>query len=455
MASMNVSLPQYISQRWQGSNDSLRYRRLVPADCQRAIGLKVWTKTWKAGTSLERIEIEAKGLAFKHDNEIKGARGQIVTEEGTDTIESLVSKIIAMGDPVRYAVVSRLSGVSDDDGREVHRQAFIGALKDDDGKVPVTSIILSEAMDLDQKNNADLRAEKPVRDAVVDFTKFAGDIDVAAISHGMVVDWKVARLEKQAPATVKRRMASLAAMIKRTYRYHGIKQDNPFADHRFPKIDKRAGRVPLNKTMFAMLDLYLAESNSLDRQTRNMVNIARNTLTGAKEIAGLTIADLKLDDSIPHMVIRVNDVRTLKNAHRERSIPLVGVALDAAKDALKAAQARGDDTGPDSTPIFLGYSSTRGADTLSQKMTLTLRDAGIPKSPRLTGYSLRHSLKQALRASGCRDHVQHDLMGHASRGVSDDYGTDANLEEKRDAIVAALPHLGAVDDDKYCEAERV
>ena len=64
-------------------------------------------------------------------------------------------------------------------------------------------------------------------------------------------------------------------------------------------------------------------------------------------------------------------------------------------------------------------------------------------------------MKQALRKSRCPDYVEHDLMGHASRGVSDDYGSDAELSVKRDALVAALDHLGEVDDDIYCEAEKI
>ena len=131
------------------------------------------------------------------------------------------------------------------------------------------------------------------------------------------------------------------------------------------------------------------------------------------------------------------------------------MALEAARDALEAAQARGDATGPDATPVFLGYSSKRGADTLSIRMTRVLRTAGIPNTPRLTAYSLRHSMKQALRKSRCPDYIEHDLMGHSSRGVADNYGAEAELEAKRDALIAALPHMGAVDDKHYKEEELV
>ena len=65
-------------------------------------------------------------------------------------------------------------------------------------------------------------------------------------------------------------------------------------------------------------------------------------------------------------------------------------------------------------------------------------------------------MKEALRAASVPDHVQRRLLGHAGAGVADRYGSPrARLSEVRDALVAAMEHLGDVDDSIYSERERL
>ena len=111
----------------------------------------------------------------------------------------------------------------------------------------------------------------------------------------------------------------------------------------------------------------------------------------------------------------------------------------------------------DRTEIFPSFGlSGRAADSISAKLNKAIRTAGIPRSPRLTSYSLRHTLAEALRASGARDDVQRRLLGHATRDISDRYGANrARLSDARDALVAAMEHLGDVDSSIYSEAERL
>ena len=65
-------------------------------------------------------------------------------------------------------------------------------------------------------------------------------------------------------------------------------------------------------------------------------------------------------------------------------------------------------------------------------------------------------MKEALRCAGIAEHVQRRVLGHAGAGVADRYGSPAlRLGEARDAIIAALPHLGDVDDSIYSDKERM
>ena len=85
-----------------------------------------------------------------------------------------------------------------------------------------------------------------------------------------------------------------------------------------------------------------------------------------------------------------------------------------------------------------------------------IRASGVPRSPRLTAHSFRHTVAEALRASGASFHLQRRLLGHASRDESDDYGAPtARLEELAGALSDALECLGDVNSSNYSEAERL
>jgi integrase len=134
---------------------------------------------------------------------------------------------------------------------------------------------------------------------------------------------------------------------------------------------------------------------------------------------------------------------------------LIGDSLDAAKDAVKRANGR--ETNPDETPVFESFGiNGRGADSISAKLNKAIRKAGVPESPRLTAYSFRHTMKEALRSAGVPDHVQRRLLGHAGQGVADRYGSrHARLAEAKSAIAEAMKHLGDVDDAIYSARERL
>ena len=184
---------------------------------------------------------------------------------------------------------------------------------------------------------------------------------------------------------------------------------------------------------------------------------------GPAEIGGLVLADVSLYGekgvNIPYVWIRPNAHRGVKVSARDRQIPLIGLALEAATDAVERAMARvkGGKKNTDTVPLFEDFGMNgRGADAISRKCNVCIRASGVPKSPRLVAYSFRHCLKEALRSARVVDHVQRRLLGHAGAGVADRYGSPrARLSEARDALIAAMEHLGSVDDSIYSEGERL
>ena len=168
----------------------------------------------------------------------------------------------------------------------------------------------------------------------------------------------------------------------------------------------------------------------------------------------MAVGDVILDHATPHLLIRQNQLRRLKTAARKRPVPLVdSAALEAATEAVEKAKGR---AGGKAAQVFRGFHLERGADLLSAKVVKAIRASGVPSSPRLTAHSFRHTVAEALRASGASFHLQRRLLGHASRDESDVYGAHKGLlKELAGALSDALPHLGDVDDSNYSEQERM
>ena len=118
---------------------------------------------------------------------------------------------------------------------------------------------------------------------------------------------------------------------------------------------------------------------------------------------------------------------------------------------------RSTTTHPDATGLpgaALGPFSENRMVTVANPI-FTMR-TGIPRSPRLTAYSFRHGLVEALRVAGVQDDLRRRLLGHAARDIHGRYGaTRPQLVEARDAMLAALEHLGDIDPSVYSEAERL
>jgi integrase len=61
------------------------------------------------------------------------------------------------------------------------------------------------------------------------------------------------------------------------------------------------------------------------------------------------------------------------------------------------------------------------------------KDAGIT-DPRLVFHSIRHTVKDRLRAARVPEAEQRALLGHAGQGVADSYGLGFPLNVLRDAV---------------------
>ncbi|RWC31571.1 MAG: hypothetical protein EOS27_10405 [Mesorhizobium sp.] len=158
--------------------------------------------------------------------------------------------------------------------------------------------------------------------------------------------------------------------------------------------------------------------------------ILKGTGCRLAEVSGLRVTDVRVDHAIPHITVEWHDDRRIKNAVSRRNVPLIGDALEAAKEAVKAAGS--------ATILFPTYGRPKGASSASAALGKHVR--ACVTDPKATTHSLRHLMKDRLRLAGVPKSDQDIVLGHSSGSVGEDYGGDeARLEMARRALEKALP----------------
>lgn len=440
------------------------YRRTVPPQVRGKILREDgspradWVHTWPAGTPIATVEREAFKYSHKYDGLILAAKGNVRQIEIADA-EASAREWLA-GDPDDLAHFLTLLTEAKAMGTlsradQTMRQAVMGG-----GTHPGDSPLLSAALAQDIERYGSARDNYPVESTGTDFIKVISDRPITTITRQDAMAWiDSLRAKGYAPATLRKKVGNMRGLLNRAFldlEYQGL---NPFAKHRLKGNGSVTDRLPFNVAGLAAIDAHLANSKRLKPETKQVLRIMKGTGASPKEIGGLVLADVQLDDvEIPYMWVRLNSQRGIKAASRDRQIPLVGVALEAMTEAVSEAMARTSGESPDTAKLFAGFGGKTGQDAklISKNINKAINAAGIPKGGRLSAYSYRHSFEEALRSANIPSHMTDRLMGHTIPGIAGRYGSPrARLSEARDAIEKALDHLGRVDDSIYSERERM
>lgn len=444
--------------------ESWSYRREVPADVREAVGKSEWTKGL-GRLSKSAARIACAQLAAEHDAIIERVRAGeapldiraveaearvLLRGEPDDMLatlsvyesEAMDRAIAAHGGVFAVARVYQtqeavLAAFGSSHGRAVHNAV------QNNGRVVPDRVTIRDVYERDARLYGQGRDERPALAGLDSFIVSAGNLDVRDIRKDDVMGWVAAcRKRGLKDSTIRRRAEPLAAMVKRWFKDHDIVRLNPFAELGLSG-GAATDRVPFNRDHLASIDTHLA-SGSVPEMMVQIIRTLKGTGAGPSEICGLEPADVLLDAEVPHLWIRPNGIRRLKTKSRERRIPLVGEALE----AMRAAMLKPVEGG-----VFYSV-ETFDMTTPSTKINAALRAAGIPKSPRLSAYSFRHGVKQALVQSGAREDLARYLMGHAGSDIHHRYGAPAPLlREARDAMTAAMNELGNVDASIYMVGE--
>ena len=229
--------------------------------------------------------------------------------------------------------------------------------------------------------------EKPPRVALSGFISLAGDRDVSQYTRE---DAKlfVCHLEMKGnkTATLRRRINSLSAILNYAYAELDLDKRNPFSR----LFIKGEGEDSHKRGTFTNEQLKWGYDKALasGSQIKFLMPLLGETGCRLAEIVGLKLEDIDLENDLIH--IRPNSARRLKTRSSQRTLPLVGYAKLAMKQALKQA---------DETYLFPRY--IRDGKCYATHASNALNKWLKKDFDGLTAHCLRHTFRDRLRAVEC------------------------------------------------------
>lgn len=321
-------------------------------------------------------------------------------------------------------------------------------------RLPVEYTIRDALENYDKRHKGG-KVASPELSAIDQFIEFAGNMKLREIRRVKVHDWLTwLHTERdQSHSTIQRRLNSIKSIVNHAIRDFELDFDNPFASQKPPEASKdptsqKERRLPFHKTHLALLEAHL-QKPTVNRDWADAFVLMKLTGARPKEILGLSIDDVFLEHDIPFVRIDWTEERRLKTSGSSRHIPIVGDAFN----IIAARKSAGSHRLFPNVKLVNADGKPDSRD-YSNKLNNVIRSAGIPRSTRLVSYSMRHTLEDALRASGASEHIQKVILGHSQSDMTSRYGAATPLlTTLRDAIVNALPYLGEVDLLNYTKEE--
>jgi integrase len=257
-------------------------------------------------------------------------------------------------------------------------------------------------------------------DLITDFNR------LKAVRHKEVLEssnpnWKSDTLNKA--------LGMLSAVFTFAIWQYELSMTNPWSglkDEVLDREDKRRSFTPDE------LSLYVEELDKLNPEARLIGLLMVHTGCRTMECAGLTHAELRMQNNTPHLQLRPNHIRSLKNKQSKRDVPLIDKALDALRPYL--AQTKSDDP---KDPVFPRYGRDGGMDAVSQLLNGVIRKRLKIDDPTLVAYSTRHTMKDKMRTIRATAELQHSILGHGTRTDADNYGEGELLRYLLDELVKA------------------
>ncbi|MDB9804110.1 tyrosine-type recombinase/integrase [Amylibacter sp.] len=225
-------------------------------------------------------------------------------------------------------------------------------------------------------------------------------------------------LQTTKPSSVSRNISTVNASINWNTREHALDTVSIFANMEIKNsAHTKDDRHPLT-------DNEVRQVNGVMKDTTvwPLWVMMRDLGMRTAEVSGLLVGDISLQNRT--LDIKANAIRRIKTDGSERTLP---ISAEMIKLLQPYRQGKDDDE-----PLFDRYGSVKGAGNASSAMRKHFQK--VVSNKKKTPYSARHTLKDALRNSGCDSELIDAIYGHAGKTVGSRYGLGFNTDIMRDAL---------------------
>ena len=216
-------------------------------------------------------------------------------------------------------------------------------------------------------------------------------------------------------SSVHRYFSALRAITSFAISENGLSCKNPFIGVYLPPKTDSVKRVPVKGDSLRLIQHLCFQ---IDDEIRHLLCLISDTGMRLGEAVGLLKDDIKLDATIPHVVIREHPHRRLKTHSSKRLVPLVGCSLWAAKRVLESNL--------ESKHCFPRYSNDHGSrpEVASGAFSIWLK---TNISETATVHGLRHGFRDRLRDAKVPTEAIDQMGGWSRRSVGAGYGDGYGL----------------------------
>ncbi len=255
----------------------------------------------------------------------------------------------------------------------------------------------------------------PKKRALASLIALIGDKPVTQITRNDALDfrswWQDQVIDENlSPGTANKDFGHISTMLAAIDRHYRLGLEPVFSDMRLAG-EKKGQRSAFEPAFVEQTLLRPGALGDLNAEARDVLYLIAETGLRLSEAVNLTGGTIYLDSPVPYVSVRP-DGRRMKTEHSARDIPLVGVALEAAK------------RNPEGFPRYAD-----NAASLSAIVNKVLGAHKLRPTPGHSLYSLRHTFEDRLTAVEAPDKLIAMLMGH--RFARPKYGVGPSLEQKQ------------------------
>lgn len=194
--------------------------------------------------------------------------------------------------------------------------------------------------------------------------------------------------------TANQELGSISKFYREYFAHFGeFDRENPFKGFRFKKV-KGASRPSIDNQWVQSRILAPGALNHFHPEARAILFVLIETGCRTSEILGLKGKDIILNSDAPYIRVRPAPSREVKSLASERDIPLVGIALEAARQF------------PNGFPAYR-YKS----ETASPYLLRNLREKELMPTEKHVIYSFRHAFERRMLEAGFDFELRCSLMG--------------------------------------------